>query len=242
MFCTGNKEYVNALRQDEHWREIQKLFAGLALLKTAGFRPALCRATLLPAMAKSVWRIPIISAIHDRLDDWNANQELRRLRKLYAPKVAEAEKAKDEAERDSLLSEWQLESDLTLDPLNARRAERLAAKARRYDISVPRKPLRYDEDSDDWELSNVAGDWLMTKQLERHLRREIRSERRARSDEFRKWATLIFALLGFALGFYSLRIKQKQPDPCTRNYYRNDSGQCVFALQPPTQSQVPAKP
>jgi len=27
----------------------------------------------------------------------------------------------------------------------------------------------------------------------------------------------------------SIRTKQKQLDPCSRNYYRSDSGECVFA-------------
>src|SRR5438132_13604072 len=46
--------------------------------------------------------------------------------------------------------------------------------------------------------------------------------------EFRKWATLSFAVAGFLLAFYSVR-EAKHPDPCQRNYYRSDSGECVFA-------------
>ena len=187
-------------------------------------------------MAKFIRQLPVISAISDRLDDWKANRQVRSYRKFYAPKIAEAEKAKNWVERDSLLGEWQLESDLILDPVYARKADRLTAKARNYGITVPRKPLRYDEESDDWELSNVTGDWLLTRGLEERLRRDIKVERRASYDEFRKWTTLIFALLGFALGFYSLRIRQKQPDPCPRNYYRSDSGDCVFVLQAPTKT------
>ena len=62
--------------------------------------------------------------------------------------------------------------------------------------------------------------------------------RRASYDEFRKWATLTFAVVGSVLAFISVLSKQKQPDPCPRDYYRSDSGECVFALQKSSQSQL----
>jgi hypothetical protein len=182
-------------------------------------------------------KLPFVTAIKDRFDDLKASREIRRLREFYAPKVAEAEKAKDWNERGSVLSEWQFESEQVSHPVYARKAERITATARKYGITVPRKPTGYDEESDDWELSNTTGDWLLSDKLEERLRRDIRTERRSSYDEFRKWATVVFALLGFALGFYSLRLKQKQPDPCPRNYYRSDTGECIFALQ-----QAPSKP
>jgi hypothetical protein len=30
-----------------------------------------------------------------------------------------------------------------------------------------------------------------------------------------------------------------QPDPCPRNYYRNDAGVCIFALAPDTSKERP---
>jgi len=83
-------------------------------------------------------------------------------------------------------------SDLALHPVYERQAERLTAKARKYGITVPQQPTRYDEDSDDWYLSHVFGFWLPSRELEQRLRREIRDERRASYEEFLKRATLLF--------------------------------------------------
>jgi hypothetical protein len=141
--------------------------------------------------------------------------------------VAKAEKDKDWGARDGLLSEWSLESNLVLDPVYERKGERLTAKARKYGITVSPKPSN-DEETEDWRLSRAYGFWLPSAQLEQKLRHEIKIEQRASYDEFRKWATLSFAVAGFLLAFYSVR-EAKHPDPCQRNYYRSDSGECVFA-------------
>jgi hypothetical protein len=93
----------------------------------------------------------------------------------------------------------------------------------------------------DWYQSNT-GNWILRTDAEARLRREIRDQKRASYDEFRKWTTLFLATLGFVLGFTSFFIKQKQPDPCPRNYYRNDAGACIFALAPKTQAAPSEKP
>lgn len=183
-----------------------------------------------------------IQRIADWLDDREATQKAKKNSQLYSPLIAEAEKKKDFEERDRLISEGSFERDAALDPVYQRKGERLAAKARRFGIVVPPQPTRYDEESDDWELSRVYGFWLPTTELERRLRREIRDEERASYDEFRKWSTLIFALSGFALGLASLLAKQKQSDPCPRNYYRTDSGECTFAIQKPQATQASPNP
>jgi hypothetical protein len=183
-------------------------------------------------------RVRKIQFIADWIDDQAATWQARKLRERYAPLVAKAETDKDWNERDRLLSEWGFESDSVLDPVYARKGERLAAKARRYGISVPPQPRNQDERDEDWRLSRVYGFWLPSTQLEQKLRREIKIEQRASYDEFRKWATLSFAIAGFLLAFYSLRTT-KQPEPCSRNYYRSDSGECIFALQKAAQ---PSKP
>jgi hypothetical protein len=167
-------------------------------------------------------------------DSWQqllANHELRKLRKKYAPQVAHAAKNKDWNNREELLHHWSTEEDSLLHPIRARNAERLAATARYYLISVPSIPNSYTEQSDDWWPSGQTGEWLMTKALEDRLLKTVRDQRRAAYDEFRKWATFGFAIVGFFLAFYSLSIQKKQPDPCPRNYFRNDSGACVFALE-----------
>jgi hypothetical protein len=80
------------------------------------------------------------------------------------------------------------------------------------------------------------GGWILRKDAEARLRREIRDQKRASYDEFRKWVTFIFGLLAFILALVSLLIKTKQPDPCPHNYYRNDAGACIFALAPKGQA------
>jgi hypothetical protein len=152
------------------------------------------------------------------------------LREFYAPEVAKAERERNAEQRESLLSQWSFERDTVVDPVYARKAERLTATARGYGITVPSHPSSYQTESDDWEFSNTCGEWLLSRELEDRLRREIKSERRAKYDEFRKWTTLLFALLGFALGLASVLVRQKTPDPCPSNYYRSDTGECIFAL------------
>jgi hypothetical protein len=179
-----------------------------------------------------------IQAVADALDDRAATRQVHELREKYGPLVAKAEQDQDWNEQQKLLSEWEFDSDSVLDPVYERKGERLSAEARKYGITVSPKPRNNDERSDDWRLSRIYGFWMPSVPLEQRLRSEIRSERRASYDEFRKWATLSFAVAGFLLAFYSVRVA-KQPDPCARNYYRNDSGQCVFALDKIAQ---PAKP
>src|SRR5262249_7081415 len=118
----------------------------------------------------------------DWLDDRTATRQDHELRQEFAPKVAEAEKARDWNKQQELLSEWQFESESVLDPVYARKAERLLAKARKYGIIVPPKPANYQDESDDWNLSNTSGDWLLTRSAEERLRREIKIESRASYD------------------------------------------------------------
>jgi len=182
-----------------------------------------------------------IIAVADWLDDRTANREISALRQRYAPKVAELEKrraATDEEKKrnweelQATLAEWHDMRDLVLDPVYGRKADRLTAKARKYGISVPdRKDPSSEAGDENWDRSRLTGDWMLTNEYEQTLRGQIRDEQRASYDEFRKWATLVFAIVGSLLAFISIRTKQKQPDPCPRNYYRNDSGECVFALQ-----------
>ncbi len=81
------------------------------------------------------------------------------------------------------------------------------------------------------------------QQWQEHLKREIRDEKRQNEDEYRKRATLVLSFAAFFLALVSLIMKGKQPDPCPKNYYRNDQAECVFALQqkrtsPPQQSAI----
>ena len=180
------------------------------------------------------------------LDDKKAIRESRKLRRKYEPLIADATKRKNANERERLLSEWFTQQDLWMHPVYARKADRLTAKARTLGITVanPVQPVG-EADDPNWEMSLTTGDMMLTDEYEQKLRLEIRAIQREDNDERRKWATLIFAIVGTALAAVSVRSKQKQPDPCPRNYYRTDAGECVFALQKaqtPQPQSLPAQP
>jgi len=153
---------------------------------------------------------------------------------------AKFEKWKDDAKRqnarpetfDDIQRDYQRESDFIWHPIYARDSDKLVALAHKYQVRVPALPNRFtDDDNKDWDISNVTGDVFLTDEAEDRLKREIRIEKRQNYDEVRKWAAVIISLAAFYLALTAFRAKQKQPDPCPRNYYRSDSGECLFALQ-----------
>jgi hypothetical protein len=161
----------------------------------------------------------------------------------YGPKIQAAKNANDENEAELLVAQESGDVASVLDPLRAEESQKLSDRARRLGLKTP--------SPDDWYRSGATGDWILTNDAERELRRAVDNERRIRNDEFRKWAAFIFGVLGFVLGFFALNIRQKQPDPCQRNYYRNDAGACVFALPshqqpssnlPTSKGEKPSKP
>jgi hypothetical protein len=157
-------------------------------------------------------------------------RELRVLKEKFYPLMEVARKVKDEKEEASRYSEYAYERDMVLHPTYGLVATMLEKKARKLGIRVPDKRTGNEEkDEENWEQSHYTGDWMLTPEAERKLRNEIRGEERAQADESRKWLTLFFVLLGTLFAFMSYRTKQKQPDLCPINYYRNDSGACVFA-------------
>jgi hypothetical protein len=170
-----------------------------------------------------------VPAIKHWLDNRAARLELQKLDKKYQELEA---KEKDPVERGRLQSSWLFELDSIADPIESENSERLVAQARKYHILVP----RVSDPSEDWYRSQTMGGWILRKDTEARLRREIRDQKRALYDEFRKWMTFTFGSLAFILALVSLLIKTKQPDPCPHNYYRNDAGACVFALAPKTQA------
>jgi hypothetical protein len=151
-----------------------------------------------------------------------------------------ARKAKDGKKEGSFYSEFAYERDMILHPTYGLAATMLEKKARKLGIRAPEKQTENEDDDENWEQSNITGDWMLTPEAERNLRNEIRDEERARADESRKWLTLFFVVVGTIFAFMSYRTKQKQPDPCPINYYRNDSGACVFGLPVRNTSPQPA--
>ncbi len=190
------------------------------------------------------WRsIPVIG-------DWvlwfSTKRALREVEKQHDPAIKAAEKSKKEDEIGFAYASFFTARDEALEPLRRRNSAKAMMKAAKLGIPVP----RYTQGSEDWNQSMTDGQIFLTDDAHNKLRREIREEQRSNYEEFRKWATLAFALAGFGLGLASWLVKQKQPDPCARNYYRNDAGACVFALTPPPQVKsvqtnspnIPAKP
>ena len=152
-------------------------------------------------------------------------------------------------ERDGIQSQYHDESEIIWNPIRARISQKLIARARKYWLQVPDQPINL-EDNENWWLSHVTGDWILTHAAQEKLSREIRDAERQKYDELRKWTAVIVSVAAFILAVMSLA---RKPDPCPRNYYRSDSGECVFALQkastsrpqqgiPPIPSMQPMKP
>ena len=189
-----------------------------------------------------VWKHRILVRLPSRMRLWlirrGDERQLRVLKEKFHPLIEAAKAAKNAKEESSIVSEYLYERDLILHSTYGMEAEFLERKARKLGIRVPDKPTDVDAfDDENWEQSNYTGDWMLTPEAERKLRNEIRQEERAKADETRKWFTLIVVVIGTIFAFMSFRAKQKQPDPCPINYYRSDSGACVFALPA-----VPAAP
>jgi hypothetical protein len=184
----------------------------------------------------------ILTRLPSRMQLWlirrGDERRLRVLKDEYHPLIEAAKATKDAKKEGSIVSDYLNGRGLILHPTYGMQAEFLERKARKLGIRVPDKQTGHEEEDEDWEQSNITGDWMLTPEAERKLRNEIRQAERANADEWRKWVTLIFAVVGTIFAFMSLRAKQKQLDPCPVNYYRNDSGSCVFA-HPATPNAVP---
>ncbi len=189
--------------------------------------------TLKDRLLPQVRRIQFIA---DWLDFRWASQESRKLNEEYKTKVDEANKSGDREKSDELQFHWSGELDQIWHPVFARQSEKLIAKARKYGVKVPSLPQTYNC-TEDWTLSQSTGGWFLSDETKQRLKLEIRTEKRQSDDELRKWATTIFAGLAFVLGVLALVVKTKQPDPCPKNYYRSDSGECLFTLQKPSTPQ-----
>lgn len=154
----------------------------------------------------------------------------------YHPLIQEAERAGTVQEQAELAGKWAVERDSVLDPILVQDSNDLIARALMYGIPVP--PQK--QDSEHYRRSGVTGEFIPRQPAQRMLRKDVLNERRARNDEFRKWTTVIFAVLAFVLGLASLVVKTKQPDPCPRDYYRNDARVCIFALAPDASKEEPS--
>jgi hypothetical protein len=192
---------------------------------------------------KKVWiwirkwllKVPVV-------DGWLRRRELQSgLKELHArldPLITKARKAKNATLVAELDNQFYNEYVWLHDPFKEWESDQIVRKARKYLIDVPVYPSGTngeDEDEDEtWYRNSTSYEWVLTQEAAQRLRKEIRDEERAANDDRRKRVTFWLALAGFVLGLSSIWTKSKQPDPCQRNYYRNDVGACVFALQPIT--------
>jgi hypothetical protein len=167
-----------------------------------------------------------------------ATREMELLKAKYDPLIKEANAAYEANNTvDTLkhLSEIQgeffREKNEIRDATYALQDDILQRQARKLGIRIPNRPPKEQDSDENWMV--MSGFWMLKGEAERKLRTEIREEQRARAEEWRKWTTLFFVIVGTVFAFLSYRTKQKQPDPCPVNYYRNDLGACVFALPAP---------
>jgi len=170
--------------------------------------------------------------VADWLDLREAQREDRKLRAWYE---AEAKKWNEPPYEDGglLSAEFTRRYDEIWDPVSVRRSQKLIALAQKYGVRIPPSPTDPDFQTK-WVSSPHLGTYYLSYEEENRLKREITVEKRQRDDELRKWATLLISVLAFILALVSLT---RKPDPCPTNYYRSDSGACVFALQKATPSQ-----
>ena len=175
---------------------------------------------------------------------WELNRDLKELHDLYTPQIDTAFKAKKKDEGEELDYHYYNERRLVTDPYDVWQSDQLVRKARKHDIQVPSIPFgkkpEEEDDDENWQRTSTTYEWVLKDAIAQRIRREIRAEKRAANDEWRKTGTFFLALAGFILGLASLLVKTKQPDPCQRNYYRNDEGACVFAIPSPSVKISPA--
>jgi hypothetical protein len=180
---------------------------------------------------KQLLKVPV-------LNDWLMRREyvrdMKALHKRFDPLIGKARKAKDSKALNDLDSEYYGEYVCIRDPYTEWQSDQIVRKARKFWIDIAPYPAQDADDDETWQRNTTSYEWVLTHAASQRIRKDIRDEQRAANDEKRKWATLFFAIVGSALATWSLLIKTKQPDPCQRNYYRNDSGACVFAFQPPS--------
>jgi len=166
-----------------------------------------------------------IQTVADWLDLHDAKREDQKLKARYEADV----KQRPADERGYVWSEYSAEYALIWEPTYVRRTNKVVARAHKYGVRVPPKPTD-SSGNDNWEWSLVGSDWILTNSAQERLNQEIKDEARQNEDEFRKRVTLVVSLAAFILALVSLIMKGKQPDPCPKNYYRNEQGECVFAL------------
>jgi hypothetical protein len=176
--------------------------------------------------------------IDDKLNFRDAKSESDALYiRLQNGLAAAKEKSATSTDLENIRGQFRAEQEYIWDPIYARESDKLVQRARKHHVRIP--PLPNDHvGNDDWHISYATGDYFLTDEGERRLKSDVVEVERKSYDEFRKWAGVVLAISAFVLALVSLKMKTKQPDPCPKNYYRADSGECVFAFQktPPPQS------
>jgi len=194
------------------------------------------------------WILRVPKYLEYRKKIRNANTVTREIRESLSE---ELKKAKDETERQWACSEHSQQYDILWEPIFVIQSSRLVEHARELGIRVPEFPRRPEDEGETWNYSQYDAGWYLTKEATVRINNEITQVMRQRNDEVRKWITVFIALAALLLSIAGLLVKTKAPDPCPKNYYRSDSGECVFALKPgavpppalaPQQKPSPSKP
>jgi|SRR5579872_1576225 len=178
-----------------------------------------------------------------RLKGWLIRRDFRRnlkeLDRQFDPLIANARVEKNKEILEELDGAYQSQYGDVVADLEDWQSSDLLRRARKHFVHVPDRA----EEPDFWEQGQYSyPNWELSYKGTERLKRDVRDAQRARNDEWRKWVTLAFAVVATALSVWSLVLKTKQPDPCQRNYYRNDAGECVFALPTPKPKQAELKP
>jgi hypothetical protein len=179
----------------------------------------------------------------DWLDYRHAKREAETAKARYENGLTEAKRrGASRADYDAIEGQYSNELQIIWDPIYARQSSKLIARARKYGVSVPRLPTSYSVDDANWQLG-VTGDWILSEDAVDKIKRDIEIERRQREADLRNRITLFLSIIAIGISVASLLVRQKQPGPCPHNYYRNDSGECVFALgKRSTRAAAPSNP
>lgn len=131
-----------------------------------------------------------ISALQRRLERYETEID---------EKIDQARRAGERDEADSLVSEFFFEKDQFESQISRLETRFLVSEARRYLIPIP--PTRT---KGTWEQTKYDERWVLTYQAMQELRRNIRNERRERSDPVKTWLALVTGLVGALIGLAAI--------------------------------------
>ena len=119
----------------------------------------------------------------------NRDKDLRKIKN----KLDEAKKTKDKERVQELLFEEQSDIDEFLDWEATIRSRKLAKKAERFDLPIPKM-----------ERSSSSGNFYLTQESRYELRKGIIEESKNRRERFTQWASIIISLISASTAFIAV--------------------------------------